>query len=207
MAPPVFRFRTRTQDAFRIDGKRTFLRHPVFADHAEWSRIRTASRVFLEPWEPRWSDDELTRAAFRHRIQRYDADREAGLALPLYVCLRESGRIVGGVTLGSIRRGAAECCALGYWMGVETAGKGLMTDALNSLIPHVFDRMRLHRIEAACIPDNTRSQHLLEKVGFRREGYLNGYLKINGAWRDHLLYALIAEEWQTLRTNKAGSGG
>lgn len=207
MAPPVFRFRSRTQDEFRIEGERIYLRHPVFGDHAEWSRLRAGSRAFLEPWEPRWPEDDLTRTAFRYRIRRYDADREAGLALPLFIFQKSTGRLVGGVTLGAIRRGAAECCSLGYWMGEAHAGKGVMTDALKCLIPHVFDRMRLHRIEAACIPDNQRSQRLLEKAGFRREGYLSGYLKINGAWRDHLLYALIAEDWQSMRAKGSGSGG
>ncbi|MEQ8481629.1 MAG: GNAT family protein [Hoeflea sp.] len=207
MASPVFRFRNRSQTSFRLDGERTFLRHPVIGDHSEWSRLREASRAFLEPWEPRWTHDDLTRSAFKYRIQRYDADRVAGLALPLFVCLKSSGRLVGGVTLGAIRRGVAETCTLGYWMGEEHAGKGLMRDAIRALLPHVFDSMRLHRIEAACIPDNTRSQRLLENVGFRREGYLNGYLKINGAWRDHLLYALIAEDWHAMRKKSSGSGG
>ncbi|MDF1608562.1 GNAT family protein [Hoeflea sp. YIM 152468] len=207
MAPPVFRFRTRTQEEFRIEGHKTYLRTPVIGDYAEWSQLRSASKAFLEPWEPLWSEDDLTRAAFRYRIRRYDADRSAGVALPLFVCHKSNGRLVGGVTLGSIRRGVAECCSLGYWMGEQHAGKGLMSDALNSLLPHVFGRMRLHRIEAACIPNNQRSQRLLEKAGFRREGYLNGYLKINGAWRDHLLYALIAEDWQSRRVKGSGSGG
>jgi [ribosomal protein S5]-alanine N-acetyltransferase len=206
MAPPVFRFRNRTQEEFRIEGQKTILRNPVIGDFAEWSRLRAASRAFLEPWEPRWAEDDLTRGAFRYRIRRYEIDREAGVALPLFVCQKGNGRIVGGVTLGSIRRGVAESCSLGYWMGEQHAGKGLMSDALRALIPHVFDRMQLHRIEAACIPDNARSQRLLEKVGFRREGYLNGYLKINGAWRDHLLYALVAEDWQSIRAKGPGSG-
>jgi ribosomal-protein-alanine N-acetyltransferase len=163
-------------------------------DYLEWSRLRDASRNFLEPWEPRWAHDDLTRAAFRYRIQRYDADRAAGQALPLFVCLKSSGQLAGGVTLGAIRRGAAESCTLGYWMGEQHAGKGLMRDALTALLPHVFDSMRLHRIEAACIPDNSRSQRLLEAVGFRREGYLNGYLKINGAWRDHVVYAILRDD-------------
>lgn len=206
MASSVFRFRSRSQVSFRLDGERTCLRYPVLGDFSEWSRLREASRNFLEPWEPRWAHDDLTRAAFRYRIQRYDADRAAGQALPLFVCLKSSGRLVGGVTLGAIRRGAAESCTLGYWMGEQHAGKGLMRDALTALLPHVFDSMRLHRIEAACIPDNSRSQRLLETVGFRREGYLNGYLKINGAWRDHLLYALIAEDWHSMRTQSSRSG-
>ena len=206
MAPPVFRFRNRTQDVFRIEGERVFLRHPVIGDFAEWSRLRAASRTFLEPWEPRWSDDDLTRGSFRYRIRRYDSDRLAGVALPLFICQKGSGRLVGGVTLGSIRRGVAETCSLGYWMGEQYAGKGLMGDALRALLPHVFDTMQLHRIEAACIPDNARSKRLLEKAGFRHEGYLNGYLKINGAWRDHLLYALIAEDWRSMRAKGSGSG-
>lgn len=207
MAPPVFRFRSRDRNPFRIESERTFMRHPVVADYTEWSNLRAASRAFLEPWEPRWPEDDLTRTAFRFRIRRYDADREAGLALPLFVCLKSSGRILGGVTLGSIRRGASESCTLGYWMGEQNAGKGLMQDALAGLLPHVFGRMQLHRVEAACIPVNLRSQRLLEKVGFRREGYLRSYLKINGAWRDHLLYAMIAEDWQSARARKSGSGG
>jgi ribosomal-protein-alanine N-acetyltransferase len=206
MAPPVFRFRSRTQEEFRIEGVKTFLRHPLIGDFAEWSGLRETSRSFLEPWEPRWSENDLTRAAFRHRIRRYDADREAGVALPLFVCLKTNGKIVGGATLTSIRRGVAETCSLGYWMGEQYAGLGLMSDALQALLPHVFEKMRLHRIEAACIPDNSRSRRLLEKAGFQREGYLNGYLKINGAWRDHLLYALIAEDWQSIRAKGSGSG-
>ena len=206
MAPPVFRFRSRTQEALRIEGRTTFLRIPVIGDFAEWSRVRAASRDFLEPWEPRWAEDDLTRAAFRHRIRRYEADRESGVALPLFVCLKSNGHIIGGATLSSIKRGVAQSCTLGYWMAEQHAGKGLMADALKGLIPHVFDRMQLHRIEAACIPDNSRSQRLLEKVGFQREGYLNGYLKINGACRDHLLYALIAEDWQSKSAKGPGSG-
>jgi ribosomal-protein-alanine N-acetyltransferase len=99
MASPVFRFRNRSHVAFRIDGKRTFLRYPVIGDYPEWSRLREASRTFLEPWEPRWAHDDLTRPAFRYRIQRYDADRAAGHALALFICLKPSGRLVGGVTL------------------------------------------------------------------------------------------------------------
>lgn len=206
MASPMFRFRNRTEKAFRLDGERVSLRYPVAGDHGEWSRLRAESRTFLEPWEPRWADDDLTRSAFRNRIRRYDTDREAGQSLALFVCLNSTGELAGGITLGAIRRGAAQSCMLGYWMGERHAGKGLMRDALHALVPHVFDRMRLHRIEAACIPDNARSQRLLENVGFRREGYLNGYLKINGAWRDHLLYALIAEDWPSRRGKSSGSG-
>lgn len=207
MPRPAFRFRSRPHDDLQIDGDKVYMRLPRLTDHGEWSTLRTRSRGFLEPWEPRWPDDDLTRSAFQYRIRRYEADHGSGLATPLFIFLKGSNRLVGGLTIGNIRRGAAETCTLGYWMGEAFAGKGLMHDALCAILPHVFGPMRLHRIEAACIPDNERSMHLLEKVGFRREGYLNGYLKINGTWRDHLLYALIAEDWHDRRAKPTKATG
>lgn len=196
MQRPAFRFRHREKEEPVLEGQRVRLRPPALSDHPEWSALRSHSRAFLEPWEPRWPADDLNRENFRQRIQRYDADRKGGNAVSLFIFLKETGRLAGGLTISGIKRGVAETCTLGYWMGEPYAGCGLMQDALESVLPHVFEKMRLHRIEAACIPENGRSARLLEKVGFRREGYLHGYLKINGAWRDHLLYALIAEDWR-----------
>ncbi|MAY61603.1 MAG: 30S ribosomal protein S5 alanine N-acetyltransferase [Rhizobiales bacterium] len=196
MYRPTFRFRQRVREVTVLEGPKVYLAHPRYEDYEQWRALRKASRAFLEPWEPRWPADDLTREAFRHRIRRYHADRSGGFADPYFIFLGKDNTLVGGITIGSIRRGAAESCMLGYWMGEAYAGQGLMQAALQVLIPHIFDGLRLHRIEAACIPENQRSSHLLEKAGFRREGYLHSYLRINGAWRDHLLYALIAEEWR-----------
>ena len=196
MYKPTFRFRQRVREATVLEGPKVFLAHPRYEDYEQWRALRKASRAFLEPWEPRWPNDDLTHEAFRRRVRRYDADRSGGFAEPFFIFLGDNRTLVGGVTVGSIRRGAAESCMLGYWMGEAHAGQGLMQAALRIVIPHIFDRLRLHRIEAACIPENQRSSRLLEKAGFRREGYLHSYLRINGAWRDHLLYALIAEEWR-----------
>jgi ribosomal-protein-alanine N-acetyltransferase len=66
-----------------------------------------------------------------------------------------------------------------------------MTEALLALFPFVFDRLGLHRIEAACLPHNTASRGLLQRVGFREEGYARQYLRINGSWQDHVLYSLL----------------
>nr|WP_255561568.1 GNAT family protein [Pseudohoeflea sp. DP4N28-3] len=175
------------------------MRPPQQSDFSAWRALRAHSRAFLEPWEPKWPSDDLSATAFRHRIRRYDRDRAEGRAAPFFIFLKSSGALAGGITVGSIRRGASESCMLGYWMGEPHAGQGLMQDALAVLVPHIFGALRLHRIEAACIPENGRSSRLLEKAGFRREGYLHGYLRINGTWRDHLLYALIAEDWQAAR--------
>ena len=74
-----------------------------------------------------------------------------------------------------------------------------MFAALQLVIPYIFAGLELHRIEAACIPDNARSIRLLEKAGFQREGYLRGYLKINGQWHDHVMFSLLATDADTGR--------
>jgi [ribosomal protein S5]-alanine N-acetyltransferase len=90
-----------------------------------------------------------------------------------------------------VRRGVSQSGTLGYWMGAPHAGKGRMTRAVAATVDFALSRLRLHRIDAACIPENAPSIALLQRNGFRREGYARGFLKINGAWRDHLLFALV----------------
>ena len=107
---------------------------------------------------------------------------------------RPDNQLMGGLTIGYIRRGVAQCCMIGYWMGERYAGKGHMEQALRLALPYIFSSLQLHRVEAACIPENQRSIRLLEKVGFQREGYLREYLKINGQWRDHLMFSLLSQE-------------
>jgi [ribosomal protein S5]-alanine N-acetyltransferase len=101
---------------------------------------------------------------------------------------------VGGLTLANIRRGVAQAASLGYWMGLPFIRHGYMTAAVSAVIPFAFTTLRLHRLEAACIPTNAASIRLLEKTGFVREGYAREYLCINGIWQDHLLFARLQEE-------------
>ena len=103
-------------------------------------------------------------------------------------------KLVGGVTVTNIRRGVAQAGSLGYWMGAAYARQGYMTAAVRALVGFGFSTLKLHRIEAACIPENTASVRLLEKTGFVREGYAREYLCINGIWQDHLLYAQVRQD-------------
>jgi [ribosomal protein S5]-alanine N-acetyltransferase len=84
-----------------------------------------------------------------------------------------------------------QSCTLGYWVGAKYANQGYMTSAVRAVVPFVFDSLELHRLEAACLPTNAASMRLLERTGFKREGLARRYLRINGAWQDHLLYALL----------------
>ncbi len=188
------RFLHRRGAELRIDGEGVYLRFPSRRDYPKWSKVRGSSRRFLEPWEPVWSRDDLTRHSFNRRIDRYEQDYREGRAVPLFLFLSGSNELVGGLNIGNIRRAAAQSCMIGYWMSEDSAGKGLMLAGLKAAIPYIFETLQLHRIEAACIPENNRSVRLLEKANFQYEGYLRGYLKINGQWRDHHLYALLAAD-------------
>ena len=174
-----------------LRGEGLYLRPATPADYAAWARLRAASRVFLEPWEPTWPEDDLTRSAFRRRLRRQDDDIARDEAYAFLIFDQTSDELIGGITLGGVRRGVSQAGTLGYWMGAPHAGKGRMTRAVAATIEFAFSRLRLHRIEAACIPENLPSIALLERNGFRREGYARGLLKIDGAWRDHVLFALI----------------
>lgn len=177
-----------------IDGNGIFLRVPKMSDFEEWSALRSGSRNFLAPWEPIWPDDDLTRSAFRRRIRRYERDLqdESGYA---FLIFRASDRVMlGGATLTNLRRGAAQACSLGYWMGEAFAGKGYMSAAIAALIPFTHSMLRMRRIEAACLQSNAASIRLLEKMHFAREGLARQYLSISGQWQDHLLYARLSSD-------------
>jgi ribosomal-protein-alanine N-acetyltransferase len=177
-----------------IAGQGVFLRAPQMADYSEWVALREASRDFLTPWEPTWPADDLTRASFRRRMKRYSEDQRSDLAYPLFIFRKSDGVLVGGLTLANVRRGCAQAGSLGYWMGAAYAGKGHMTAAVAAVLPFAFGTLRLHRVEAACIPANIASIRLLENTGFRREGFARQYLCIDGIWQDHLLYARLKDD-------------
>jgi ribosomal-protein-alanine N-acetyltransferase len=101
------------------------------------------------------------------------------------------------LTLSNIRRRAAQFVNLGYWMGQQYAGRGLMTEAVGTAIPFVFDTLGLHRIHAAFIPDNKASRRVLEKNGFKEEGFAENYLQIDGKWADHVLFGLTREHYES----------
>lgn len=178
----------------RLDGALVRLRPHRASDFAEWAALREESRAFLQPWEPIWPADDLTRGAYRRRLAAYAQDMERGVAYPFLVFRRRDNAMVGGVTLSNIRRGVAQMGSVGYWVGAPFTRRGYTLDAVRAVTAFCFDRLRLHRVEAACIPTNEASRGVLLKAGFREEGLARDYLKINGAWRDHLLFGLVTTD-------------
>jgi ribosomal-protein-alanine N-acetyltransferase len=177
-----------------VTGDGVVLRVPQMSDYVEWAALRDSSREFLTPWEPIWPADDLTRASFRRRIKRYSEDQRSDIAYPFFVFRKSDSLLIGGLTFSNVRRGCAQACSLGYWMGAAYARQGHMTAAVAAIVPFAFGALRLHRVEAACIPANVASVRLLEKNGFRREGYAREYLCINGIWQDHLLFARLKDD-------------
>src|SRR5919204_2993839 len=168
-----------------IEGEAVYLRAPQMADYSEWAALREASRAFLTPWEPTWPADDLTRSAFRRRLRRYAEDQRSDQSYAFFIFRSGDQVLLGGLTLANVRRGVAQAGSIGYWIGEPYARRGYMTAAVRALLPFAFGALRLHRVEAACIPSNTASIRLLENSGFTREGYAREYLCINGFWQDH----------------------
>ena len=111
-----------------------------------------------------------------------------------FVFRRSDDALLGGITISNVRRGIAQTCSVGYWIGEPYARCGYMTEALSSLLPFIFDNLRLHRIEAAVLPENEASRGLLDKVGFREEGYARQFLRIDGQWQDHVLFGMLSSD-------------
>jgi ribosomal-protein-alanine N-acetyltransferase len=178
------------ESGLRVEGEGVALRPPRASDYAEWRELRAISRTFLQPWEPTWPADDLSRTAFRRRLIAYARDRDVGVAYPFFVFRSSDGALTGGITLSNVRRGVAQMGSVGYWCGKPFARHGHTLAAVRALSEFAFRTLGLHRLEAACIPENAPSRALLAKAGFAEEGFARAYLKINGAWRDHVLFGL-----------------
>lgn len=174
-----------------VKGQGVVLRMPRGSDYEAWADLRHASQAYLQPWEPLWPDDDLSRAAYKRRMSVYQREMEAGNAWPFFVFAESDRQLLGAITLSNVRRGVAETATLGYWIGQRHARRGFGTAAVKAALDYAFNELRLHRVEAACVPHNLASRRALEKSGFALEGRAKAYLKINGDWADHLLFGVV----------------
>jgi ribosomal-protein-alanine N-acetyltransferase len=181
-----------------LQGPRVSLRMGESGDWRAWRQLRETSRAFLEPWEPIWPPNALTYLYFCRLMRRQWRDWRQGKAYNFLVFLRmgsgSSGVLAGGITLHDVQRGVAQKATLGYWIGEKFARQGLMTEAASLVCAFALEILKLHRIEANCLPHNEPSMHLLRHLGFTEEGYAKSYLCINGVWQDHVLWGKSAPE-------------
>ena len=188
-------FLTPVPPRLELAGRRVLVRAPRADDWHEWSRLRARSWRFLQPWEPSWSLDALSRPAYRRRLKQYAADweRDDGYSFMIF-CRDDRPQLVGGIALNNVQRGVADSAVMGFWMGEPFAGQGYMREAVPLVLDFAFHKLGLHRVEAACLEENARSRSLLTKAGFQFEGEARGLLKINGVWRDHLVFAILRDD-------------
>jgi ribosomal-protein-alanine N-acetyltransferase len=164
-------------------------------DARDWRDARVRNAAWLRPWEPTNPETPLYRSSVgpyvsMARTMRREARQ--GLALPWVI--EYGGRFAGQMTVGSMIWGSARSGSVGYWVDEALAGRGITPTALAMAVDHCFFRVGLHRVEASIRPENHASRRVVEKLGFREEGLRRHYLHIDGAWRDHLCYALAVED-------------
>ena len=180
----------------KLTGQRVFLRPPKRRDALKWQKLRMSSKSFLVPWEPSWNASSCTRRAYLRYFKNSNYLANMDRAYSFLIFKSDDKTLLGGINVGNVRRGVAQSASLGYWIGARYARNGYMKEALKLLIPSLFIDLRLNRIEAATLEENVASRNLLKKIGFKKEGVLRKYLKINGTWRDHVLYGLLENDFR-----------
>jgi [ribosomal protein S5]-alanine N-acetyltransferase len=169
-----------------------------YRHRSEWERVRRENHTWLRPWEatlPPGADPGPT--SYGALVRTLNRQAREGRVLPWLVFLHgEAPRpvLAGQLTVSGIVAGSAAWGQIGYWVDQRWAGRGLIPTAVAMAVDYCFETLRLHRIEVAIRPENTRSLRVVEKLGFRPEGLRPRYLHIDGDWRDHLVFALNAEE-------------
>jgi [ribosomal protein S5]-alanine N-acetyltransferase len=145
----------------------------------------------LAEWEPVRDDAFYSLAGTEERLQQAWVASQSGSGYSFGIVLKDSGDLIGMCAFNNIVRGVFQACHLGYSIDGAHQGKGLMFEALSGGIAYMFDQVGLHRVMANHLPHNRRSESLLQRLGFEREGYARSYLLINGVWQDHVLNSLV----------------
>ena len=173
-------------------GGSVLLRHPRWADFDDWAALREENKNFLMPWEPQWNAKHLSRLSYRSRLSRFKKMVSNGDAYPFHIFRASDERIIGACNITHVERGVAQSAKLGYWVGEHYGRQGFARASVAAACKFCFETLGLHRVEAAVQPDNLASIKVLENVGFTREGVARDYLKINGKWQDHEIYAKLS---------------
>ncbi|WP_372728097.1 GNAT family N-acetyltransferase [Nocardioides sp.] len=162
-------------------------------DARRWREARHRSAAWLAPWDATVPPGHQVRpSSFHTLVRRLHRQARAGATVPFAIKVDEE--FAGQVTVSNIVRGSAQFASIGYWIDQQYAGRGVMPRAVALVIDHCFTSVGLHRIEIAIRPENSNSLRVVEKLGIREIGYAPRFLHIDGAWRDHRIYAVTVEE-------------
>jgi [ribosomal protein S5]-alanine N-acetyltransferase len=166
------------------DSGRVTLRPVESRDQSEFLGLVEASAGLHHPW----MSLPATPQEFQAYLTRYERPGEVSLL----ICARDTGAIAGVATINNIIRGRFQNGSLAYAAFAPTAGQGFMSEGVALVLRHAFQDLRLHRLEANIQPGNSASLKLVQRLGFRKEGYAPDMLFIDGAWRDHERWAITS---------------
>jgi ribosomal-protein-alanine N-acetyltransferase len=178
-----------------LEGNRVHLRMPRRSDQRAFIAQAKQSRTLHRGWV----QAPETPGAFAAYVERYNAAPATARHLGLLVLRNDDDALAGVINFSEIVRGAFHSAYVGYYAFAELAGDGYMTEGFALALDFAFRRLALHRVEANVQPANRRSIALVSRLGFEREGYSRRYVKISGRWRDHVRFAMLAEDWRTRR--------
>jgi ribosomal-protein-alanine N-acetyltransferase len=183
----------------RLEDRPTAIRPTEPSDARAQLALRLANRDHTGPWDPLRDESFYTEAGQRLELDLDQRSWAAGNAYAFAVLdTDERDRLIGRVALSNVVRGPWQNATLGYWIASAAGGRGHATRAVRLALRFAFEHAGLHRVQPAIIPRNVRSVRVAEKVGFRLEGRALRYLKINGVWEDHDVYALTIEDWDRM---------
>lgn len=179
----------------RLETPRLIVRPATMDDFRQWADMRWKNLAYLKPFEPTWPQKCLSEQFFLRRVKRLCDDWLADCTYAFLICDRDDGRLLGGININNVVRGAGQHASLGYWIDEESQGRGYMTEAGRAVLDYAFSTLCLARINAACLVHNDRSRNLLLRLGFTEEGFAKAYLQIDGVRQDHLLFGLNAVDF------------
>lgn len=172
-----------------------YIRPLEVTDTNDILQIITTNRAFLQPFDPIRDKSFFTYEFQRNHIEEAIENYKDDKAYAFAICLNNNDTIIGRITLSAISRGPFQNAYMGYFIDQQQNGKGYATQAVHLAIRFAFEKIDLHRIQAGVLPRNIASIRVLDKNKFRYEGLAKRYLKINGQWEDHNLYAITREDW------------
>ena len=184
------------KNLFEITGRKVILRPPQYSDWKAWADERKKNKLYLQPWEPLWSINELERSSFVKRVRMFERLSHNDQAYSFLIFTSDNEDFIGEVNISNVQRGIIQSCTIGYWIAKDCEGKGMMSESLELVKEFIFNELKLHRIEAACLPHNIPSLKVLLKNGFIKEGTARKLLKINDKWQDHTVLSFILDDFK-----------
>ena len=157
-----------------------------------------ANREHLKEWEPKREDAFFTEAGWTQRLIKLNELHRMGLGYYILIIDKQSNEMLGTVSFSNLSRFPFHACSIGYSLANNAQGRGVMTRAVKLAVNYMFTIQNMHRIMASYMPRNKRSESVLQRVGFVKEGFAKDYLLINGEWEDHNLTALVNPEWKDI---------